>query len=1837
MSGVVPSSDTDSNQGNVRLPFQTPFSIGLSQFSLKQHINRSQSKNQQLNLNELMHVSNALQGRSGLGKFQQDGVIPDNLSLMQRGLPNFGSQEGNSPGYGSGFPGSLEKPEASTSPVSFDFLGGHQQLSGQHPGISQPHQMQQQGSNDMHWKQHLIAMQMQEIQRQQHLQQLHVGARQHNSFNQMYGTTGQGATDELPGMLSGLPIANAVNFMPGELLGSQSKPPNSSQMFIPGNINWTQRNIPLMQGIPNGLMYSHDQVQSMHSMGFVPRQLDQSLHGTPVSGSTGSLNHYFQLQGMSNDITPVDLMSKLGDNNAERTSVQSSAQNVFRNDQRPISNQCYSGASFVAGRQGAQGRTLFGNALVQSTDCGAVSGSIHQSNHLVESVQVQEFQDGQVQTDWLGKSHDSITSHIAPSHATTSLDPTEEKILFGVDDNANWDVSLGGSSNRVAGTYLNGYPMQNNDCLNVFPSHQSGTWSALVQEALEVSSSDTGQLEEWSGLSLQKAEPQAGNHLVLLSDNDRQNAVSDAENNLHDAPRSKPFLSSDSTARQSFHSARSSQQPIKYSYEQNERLETGHSIQSVQQLSTETNDVQFAQNYQPYNFIGNSFQERQQHLNAPNDVWVVQGHQQAMQHLDSAETGSNPQGMQHSWIHQQKMPFYNMNSQFSNKLSNWGIESPSSSGSRNFKNDDNGDPNQYARSNDINTAIHIERTHARSLGKVGESKEAVSLSSLGGSESVKSETNNQKIPDEHSYVANLADFMNPGAFRSNIATNQQLLSRQRVHPIKHVAGHPIIKDKEADQVKDQKPPSTCPQDWDASPGYINKTSGEAHGRAFSQLSTGHGIDDGRNEGDDSFLDRNGHLRLVSGGQKFTDQSLGSQRFQFHPMGNLEINMETANQESHKSHSHAPAHPTVWGLNNQEKENFRNSQLIGHVASTNSVDMGKDCYIDPQKKSTLAELPHTGTFSRNNPAIPSFSATTAHFFQENRTGLHSQNAHMLFDKSDQSDDCTRAARQNNPENGSSSGMPEVVASDRPTSHLQHIQANHLQGSGLKLTHSSQRQSVAGNPLLMHTPAEDTHQAWSSSTTSAVALPTIHETSQCENLDYKTVMSQARNDALYSSTKGNSLGMLNSIRNQPLLQQQSISYPSRQAQFEQSVNQSFGNKVNADGHPKHLHPSQAQDHHDISLANQTSQALFPGMPGKVPAARLASFPGNGAALPSHLYSQESGNSDMINASSDRRNASQLLQVTETVPSNNPSVASVTSQQGHFSKFFSNAWRNAAAQRTSGLQPQKLPSNLLQSLNPLQPPHQDDQRANKGVNASSEIGTCSINSQQFAYGEENPLKGAKSEQKHSVGVDAPPKVASASEMQEQESKNTSNKGSALSISTSDLLIKQDEKKGKYDNQREKVTFPTILPSMSELQTHSYSLLQQMEAMKGTDSACRGSDAGSQPSDLKMLSFSSREIEEKSGNASNHLISGELASCRPTSFPRQHDLQNGSLSSSMHNLTGMNERHLINPQMAPFWFDQYGNYKDIRTSGMSDSLGSSQRSTKAVGQHYFFSKTSEQMDNDVMMKRRGDSISENSSPSAVAADFRSSSHLKVMVTDEILVPLRKKRKIAASDLLPWHKEVTRTSQSLQSFSLAKREWALATNRLIEKIEDDTEAMDDVSSIGRPKRRLIFTTQLIQQLFSPVPTKFLFQDSMMSYEKVIYYLAKLTLGEACSLISGSDSGLQLESRDMISENNNTLKKKREEFFSNIVDNFIVSLRKLQSNFLRLEGGSSVVDFRMECQDVERASIINRFAKFHGRGPSDGMEGSTSEMAPRRSFPQRNVTVLPMPKNLPDGVVCLSL
>lgn len=60
------------------------------------------------------------------------------------------------------------------------------------------------------------------------------------------------------------------------------------------------------------------------------------------------------------------------------------------------------------------------------------------------------------------------------------------------------------------------------------------------------------------------------------------------------------------------------------------------------------------------------------------------------------------------------------------------------------------------------------------------------------------------------------------------------------------------------------------------------------------------------------------------------------------------------------------------------------------------------------------------------------------------------------------------------------------------------------------------------------------------------------------------------------------------------------------------------------------------------------------------------------------------------------------------------------------------------------------------------------------------------------------------------------------------------------------------------------------------------------------------------------------------------------------------------------------------------------------------------------------------------------------------------------------------------------------------------------------------------------------------------------------------------------------------------------------VMDFFGRTRKLEDDILRLDSWASVLDLRVECQDLERFSVINRFARFHSRGQHDRAETSSS-------------------------------
>ncbi|XP_010552599.1 PREDICTED: uncharacterized protein LOC104822898 isoform X4 [Tarenaya hassleriana] len=231
-------------------------------------------------------------------------------------------------------------------------------------------------------------------------------------------------------------------------------------------------------------------------------------------------------------------------------------------------------------------------------------------------------------------------------------------------------------------------------------------------------------------------------------------------------------------------------------------------------------------------------------------------------------------------------------------------------------------------------------------------------------------------------------------------------------------------------------------------------------------------------------------------------------------------------------------------------------------------------------------------------------------------------------------------------------------------------------------------------------------------------------------------------------------------------------------------------------------------------------------------------------------------------------------------------------------------------------------------------------------------------------------------------------------------------------------------------------------------------------------------------------------------------------------------------------------------------------------------------------------------------------------------------------MVALRqKKRKSTTFSQSPWHNVVLRGSDMSRSislsYSLSEEKWALATNRLLEKVEDDKVGPSE--AIPPSKRRLILSTRLMRQLLPPAPSFTLSGNAAVCYESIVYIVARVALGEACSLACYGLNMLQSHSdtSEKICDEMGKAGDKDQQY-AQTGKAFVEKTQKLESDFQRLDKTASIVEIIVEIQDIERFSVMNHFARFHSRMS--------------KSVPRRYVTGLPMPKILlPEGVHCLPL
>ncbi|OMP07812.1 hypothetical protein COLO4_07020 [Corchorus olitorius] len=754
-------------------------------------------------------------------------------------------------------------------------------------------------------------------------------------------------------------------------------------------------------------------------------------------------------------------------------------------------------------------------------------------------------------------------------------------------------------------------------------------------------------------------------------------------------------------------------------------------------------------------------------------------------------------------------------------------------------------------------------------------------------------------------------------------------------------------------------------------------------------------------------------------------------------------------------------------------------------------------------------------------------------------------------------------------------------------------------GLRLALASQRLPNS-NPFLnsqgspqtpSHFKSGQVNQTWAATPYSAQSLPPANELSQRVHLDGKSSMLGQTGVASYSNMQGSTVAAfassLSQLRNQTHMQHISNS-PVASQSLQGTMSSTSKNS------PFNLATSQDASR-QISIGNHFVQQ----------------FP-----------------------------------VLEASHVSQPSIMSAMSRQGELSAM-QNAWTTLPTpQNPSVIEPHRVSASLPPSMDPTD---------------------SSINSTKGGYGEMQVGK-ERSLQQMSSEMTSSTQPASSSQVEEPSQKHCID-GSVLPSSSSLAHSNQEVlDEMKHDNNQafmtsERNLSPVAHSLKSSGSQQNYSLLHQIQAMptvqtdpsKSTHDNQQVSsmvgqqlhehnlrlrnsmDGGSNSAaagDNKILSFFTGSREDPSVKALSQSALRNIPTHEMVRFGQNssHSQPTSSSYVTIHTTHGQG-----NLNMAPSWFKQHGTFRNGQLLSMSDRI------TKSVPGQFSLLKASQNLNVHTSLgqidavEASQTAIAGPSSATTLVVDehFSAPYVLPSSSNNQIIGITRPKKRKATFELLPWCKEVSQSSQKLQNISVSEIAWAEATNRLPEKVEDEVEILEDMHPVLRSKRRLVLTTQLMQLLLHPAPASILRADATSTYDSVSYFVSRVALGDTCSLCSGVKNNMQIsaDNNNTISESENpkTSERTGDQKILEVIEDLTERAKNLENNFQRLDKKVSVLDIRLECQELERFSVINRFARFHIRGQGD-TSGAASSSAVHKPVPQRYVTAIPMPRNLPEGV-----
>lgn len=1533
--------------------------------------------------------------------------------------------------------------------------------------MSQFHHTQHGGDSDFQmWQQQMMYKQLQEFQRQQQVQQTDHGARMQPSSGPFQAPAKAVPSDQLPAMSNEMPNNEATAYAwSHNLASSDPRLSSNSQMLNTGsNTNWEQYGgAPGTGNFVNGSSFPNAQSQQMRLMGLGTHQMNQSFYPIPATSRGGSVNQYPQFLGIPADLQ--NAMARSGSNQPEKVS-------------RPFSSSMDEPTAHEKGdsssMQNFRGKGGFlSNSPLQSHGENNKAGSPAPVNHLQHGFQLQDFQGRPNQVGFQVGLQEKSTMQVAPASGGASLDPTEEKFLFGDDEDSNWGALLKGDNNH-------GNSLDNDTFGGALPSLQSGRWSALMQETLQPTTSKNNPKEEWSGLSLQKAQQTITNNSALPArDQSKFGAFSGALQNTRplsassyaDGTMNNPDFTS-------FHHA------TRTSYEQREKTPNESPRASVT-------------NHQPTAGVNNGYIQqslkqkqsgeygRQEQVHLSNGNWAQP--KSEMPRNNSHLTGA-PSSTHGFWMSQQNAVDHNINQESSHSQNDWKSSSALVQDNTSTQNVFNSDGNFWKPTAGNANSVHQFQQMKPDISTLPkDSSDGKGVSMIGSS-----------MPT-----------MNPNQHHMAGRTGEHV-------GVNHSIG------RRGPETSESLRRSAEPRTNDRSQEYQNALHMERHGQ--------HVNSDLAARRHSFFAAKESH-NLGQSGQ----QAVGPYMLQNHAMDNTGVNIRHSPGNPVSSNQFPPQ--SLQAQNNLKPQFATNSQVAGNMASVNE----KLLVGDEHFKSRHG-------FPNSSSASP-FGGSDAGLSQ-NRAVQNSQHMLQLLHKVDNSTDSNAVA-----------DMPNGSLDNVATSQQQPNQTA-LQGYGLRLAPPSQRHSTSDH-------------LWSSQT----------------NVDVKQPEHSAREEHQ---------GQIPSTATPYLSPAPTISQPTP---FHSS-------EMGSTGQPAGHFPQ-----------------LSSGQQYPVPDARSGSVP--------------------------------------------------TPQQGSSATVFKNVWTNISAQRLAGIQSNKITPNILQSMmfsnnasdsNLWGSQKADDQGqkastppdvATSSANSHShdtkpaldtEAGLASSEMANFNSTGATALRANQSLQKHSSEGNFAIPASSLAQLHQQGIMNhrqgENPAANFQAMNTSHNISTNGSGMGLHGS-----------PASSNLQQQNFSLLHQMQAMghvdtdpgntagkmlkpneivsdvsqvdwksaqrfaHGVNNSVRSSIdnivgtsvQGSFPSEMKMLSFAPRNNEERSTSIPSQIPSRELAS-HSMVVRNDHQSQVQSLvANAASNLAERSERPGINPQMAPSWFEHYGNQRN----GQNHSVFNAQK-TPALP--YNVAKASWCL--------------ENNSP-----EHRADSGLSVrpLVPSNVKAALmrRPKKRKSESALVSWHK-ITEGTQKLRKMSTNEMDWAWAANRLIKKSEDDPESLEDSPLNYLPRKRLIVTTRLIQDVFPAIPARILRAQAASAHESATYNIAMVTLRDTC--IISSDNSRAIADNENNPSELRTRAKQMEDKLSKVVEVFVGRISKMENDYLSLSKRASMLDVHLECQDLERISIVNRLGRFHGRNHAAVVEASSaSQMVSRRIFPDRHVMSFAVPGNLPEGVICFSL